>query len=177
VIRNNKFHDIAGRSYGGWGIYFDEGSSGILAENNLVYNTTHGGFHQHYGENNTFRNNIIAFGRDAQIQRTREEDHLSFTFSHNIVYWDSGNLLAGKWPNRVTFDDNIYWKATAGDIKFAGKSFEEWQKAGLDAHSRIADPKFADSKHGNFEIQADANTLGNLFVPFDVSTVGPRLRK
>jgi len=177
IIRNNRFHDIAGLRYGGWGIYFDEGSSDILAENNLVYNTTHGGFHQHYGQNNTFRNNIIAFGRDAQIQRTREEDHLSFTFSHNIVYWDTGALLNGKWPNHVAFDDNIYWKVGGGEIKFAGKSFEQWQTAGLDERSRIADPKFTDPKHGNFAIGADANTLGGLFVPFDVSAAGPRTGK
>ena len=46
-IRNNVWHDIAGLRYGGWGIYFDEGSSGIVAESNIVYRTTHeGDFHQ-----------------------------------------------------------------------------------------------------------------------------------
>ena len=65
VIRNNLFHDIAGFRYGGWGIYFDEGTTDILAENNIVYRTTHGGFHQHYGKDNIVRNNIFAFGRDA----------------------------------------------------------------------------------------------------------------
>ena len=72
TIRNNLWHDIAGIRYGGWGIYFDEGSSGILAESNVVYRTTHGGFHQHYGETNIVRNNIFAFARDQQIQRSRD---------------------------------------------------------------------------------------------------------
>ena len=42
AIRNNLWHDCAGLRYGGWGIYFDEGTTEILAENNLVMRTTHG---------------------------------------------------------------------------------------------------------------------------------------
>ena len=110
VIRNNLFHDVAGLKYGGWGIYFDEGTTRILAENNLVYRTTHGGFHQHYGKENTFRNNIIALGRDAQIQRSRLEDHQSFRFERNIVYWNKGPLFSGSWDKiNAAFDGNTYW--------------------------------------------------------------------
>jgi len=50
TIRNNLWHEHRGHPLGGWGNYFDEGSSGIVAESNVVYRTTHGGFHQHYGE-------------------------------------------------------------------------------------------------------------------------------
>ena len=125
--------------YGGWGIYFDEGTTHILAENNLVYRTTHGGFHQHYGLENTFRNNILAFRRDAQIQRTRVENHKSFTFEDNIVLWDQGDLLAGSgWEKQnVTFDHNIYWHARPGEIRFAGRNWDQWRGAGLDLHSAI----------------------------------------
>jgi len=42
MIRGNLFHDIAAYAYGGWGIYFDEGTTGIVAERNLVYRAKSG---------------------------------------------------------------------------------------------------------------------------------------
>ena len=39
VLRNNLIHDMSSFTYGGWGIYPDEGSTGMLIENNVVYRT------------------------------------------------------------------------------------------------------------------------------------------
>ena len=178
VIRNNHFHDIAGLRYGGWGIYFDEGTSKVVAENNLVYRTTHGGFHQHYGADNVVCNNVFAFGRDAQIQRSRLEDHLSFTFEKNIVYWDRAVLLTGDWSKlNVAFDYNTYWQAGGEKFDFAGRTWDQWRQAGMDGHSRIADPGFVDPQHGDFHLKGgvERNLLG--FVPSDSAAAGPRPRK
>lgn len=174
-IRFNRFHDIAGLRYGGWGIYFDEGTTHILAENNLVYRTTHGGFHQHYGKENIFRNNIIAFGRDNQVQRTRLEDHTSFTFERNIVLWDEGVLLTGNWGKmNAVFDHNTYWYRGKGDIRFANKTFEQRQQAGMDEHSKIADPYFASPMEGDFRLTEKSKQALAGFEPFDLSSIGPR---
>jgi hypothetical protein len=168
VIRGNVFHDIAAFNYGGWGIYFDEGTTEIVAEDNLVYRTTHGGFHQHYGRDNTVRNNIFAFGRDAQLQRTRVEPHRSFTFERNIVFWQRGPLLAGRWTERnADFDNNLYWRTDdPGSISFAGQSFASWQEAGADVHSRIADPLFAAPERGDFALSPGSPALTLGFKPF-----------
>jgi hypothetical protein len=175
VIRGNRFHDVAGLKYGGWGIYFDEGTTHILAENNLVYQTTHGGFHQHYGKENIFRNNILAFARDAQIQRSRIEDHRSFTFEQNVVLWDQGSLLSGDWKKlNVAFDHNTYWRMDGGEFRCGDQTWQAWQQAGMDVHSKIANPKLANPTEGDFTLTAESQAALAGFKPFDLSKVGPR---
>jgi hypothetical protein len=175
VIRHNSFHDIDSFDYGGWGIYFDEGSTGIVAEDNLVYRTKTGGFHQHYGKDNTVRNNIFAFARIGQLQRTRDESHLGFTFEQNLVTWTVGPLLHGNWNNTAAFvlNRNLYWNAE-GDhaLTFAGLTLEQWQAKGQDRDSLIADPLFADPAQGDFRLRegSPATTIG--FKPFALSGFG-----
>lgn len=175
IIRNNLIHDCISYGYGGWGIYTDEGSSEILIENNVVYNTKTGGFHQHYGRDNIVRNNIFAFATDYQLQRTREEQHNSFTFERNIVYYNSGVLLGSNWSNdKFKMDYNIYWDASGRPVTFAGVSFEEWKKRGHDVHSLITDPKFVNAEKFDFRLQPDSPAFGLGFKEIDVSRVGPR---
>jgi hypothetical protein len=180
-INNNLWHDIAGLQYGGWGIYFDEGSSSIIAESNLVYHTTHGGFHQHYGATNIVRNNIFAFGRDHQLQRTRPEPHVSFSFQTNIVYFDQGVLLGGNWSNdQYRMDRNLYFDARPGakpdDLRFAGDALSQWRARGHDGHSVVADPLFVAPRENDFRLRSGSPALRLGFQPLDLTAVGPRQR-
>ena len=168
-IRRNVFHDIAGRVYGGWGIYFDEGTTNIRAEENLVYRTKHGGFHQHYGKENIFRNNILAFGTEYQVARTRFEPHMSFAFERNIILWSGGPVLFGSMrDSNLIMDRNLYWPVQ-GSFRYDSLDFSGWQRTGRDVHSLVADPGFADAAGGDFRLRegSPAFTLG--FRPFDLS--------
>ena len=173
VERNNLCHDVTRYAYGGWGIYTDEGSSQITIENNLVYRTQDGGFHQHYGRENLVRNNIFALGQQAQIRRSRQEAHLSFTFEHNIVYWKEGKLLDGTWKdNQFQLDYNLYWPAAGQPIHFGQESLAEWHKRGHDVHSQVADPLFVDPEHGDFNLKPDSPAAKIGFQAIDVSQIG-----
>lgn len=176
-ILNNLWHDVQGIRYGGWGIYFDEGSSGIVAESNIVYRTTHGGFHQHYGATNLVANNIFAFARDHQLQRSRQESHVSFSFVTNIVYFDFGVLLGGSWSNdQFKMDWNTYFDARPGakPLKFLDASFEQWRGRGHDGHSINADPLFVAPREFDFRLRPKSPVFKEGFQPIDMSKVGPR---
>jgi parallel beta-helix repeat protein len=177
VERNNLCHDVTRYEYGGWGLYTDEGSSQILLENNIVYRTQDGGFHQHYGRENIVRNNIFALGEEAQLRRTREEAHRSFTFERNIVYWETGKLLDGAWSNgQFLFDHDLYWQAGGQPIQFGRDSLAEWQQRGQDAHSWVADPLFADPAHGDFTLKPGSPAAIIGFQPIDMGQIGRTAR-
>jgi len=177
VLHHNLFHDIDSFDYGGWGIYFDEGTTHILAENNIVYHAKTGGFHQHYGKENIFRNNIVAFCRLDQLQRTREEEHLSFTFERNIVYFDQGTLFGSNWKNdRFKLSHNLYWRTDGKPVVgWNNTPWQDWQAKGHDVDSLIADPMFVDAEHFDFRLKPGSPAAKLGIQPIDLTGVGSTL--
>lgn len=194
VIRYNLIHDVDSNQYGGWGIYHDEGSTHILTEKNLVYNTKYCGFNIHYARECTVRNNIFAFGKIDQLSLGRVEPHVSVYFQNNIVYWTEGVLMRQNkadetyrfWvgPRRkyvelkstTDSDWNIFFnpmqkreEALIGKISFA-----DWQKRGKDTHSRYTDPMFVDAAKRDFRLRPDSPAPAMGFEEFDLSTAGAR---
>ncbi|MEI6232802.1 MAG: right-handed parallel beta-helix repeat-containing protein [Planctomycetota bacterium] len=191
IIRGNHIHHVASHRYGGWGLYNDEGSADVLMENNLVHDTSNSGFHQHYGYANRIRNNIFAFGRTAQIQRSRNEGRLCIIYERNIVVWDPASpLLDGgeaQWKVNPTppmgeprdsaiFRKNLYWP-TDGKIPelLAHKwTWSEWQQMGRDHGSFFANPLFEDIAKRDFRLKPDSPASKIGFKPWDLTVAGVR---
>jgi hypothetical protein len=176
-VSHNLIHDVMCLQYGGWGLYTDEGSTGITMEGNVTYDTTDGGFHQHYGKDNVIRNNVFAFSDEHQVKRSRDEDHLSFTFEKNLIVFDRGELLGSNWTGTTAnflTKGNVYWDYSARPVTFTDKklSLADWQMKGQEIGSVIADPLFVDPTKRDFRLQPGSPALALGIKSIDVSTMG-----
>ena len=182
-VHDNVIHDVRSYAYGGWGLYCDEGSEGIVMERNLCWNTTDGGFHQHFGTGCVIRNNIFAFNRERGAVRTSRavvfDIPCSLHFVNNIVYGESGPLVGrgvrnvgGIWANNLWYD--VRGKEQA---EFDGLKWEDWTASGKETGGVFADPLFADAKGFDFALKPDSPALKLGFKPFDLSSAGSSLKK
>lgn len=174
TVHDNVIHDVYSHDYGGWGLYLDEGSSQIVMENNLVYACKCGAFHQHYGEDNIIRNNIMAWSIWQALQWSRKEDHRSFTFARNIILQDGFPFLSRQatWKEAIgDFDRNCFWDITEKNPYFDDMTPEQFRKI-RDAKTLVADPMFNDPLHGDFSFRSlrTARKIG--FRPFDYTRAG-----
>lgn len=199
VIRNNLIHDVNANHYGGWGIYNDEGSTHLLIENNVVYNTKFSAYNIHFAKEITVRNNVFALARINQLSRGRVEPHKTVFFENNIVYWKEGDLLQDHWEDKSydfyfhpknesgtrevnsTFDMdwNLYYNPDmpVDSLKFGDNTFAEWQERGKDIHSQYADPMFIDPENYDFRLKPDSPAFELGFLPINMSEIGPRIQE
>lgn len=173
VIRYNWLHDTYDYKFGSWGLGLDEGTSGVLVENNLVYNHGHG-LGLHYGHDNVVRNNIIGPCRVDLVGVGRVEDAHFMDFTHNVVYGTVGTLIGGTFDKPTCASDyNVWWDAYAREeLDMNGIPWAEWQARGRDVHSLVADPLFVAPEKGDFRLRPDSPAFAVGFKPFDVSRAG-----
>ncbi len=168
-ISNNVIHHVDSISYGGWGLYNDEGSEGIVLENNLVYDTKDSSYHQHYGRENVVRNNILACSKESQIAVSRPEPHLCVTFLNNLVYWDTKTPVYSKskkpvseGAGKLAWTNNVFYCASAPTIINGPNP------------AIVCDPKFVDPAKRDFRLRKDSPVTAYGFKPWDFSTAGRR---
>ncbi len=107
-----------------------------------------------------------------QLQFTRVEPHLSFSFERNIVLMDCGVLLSGPWDKAtIKMDRNCYWSLPKENLSFLGTPFKVWKK-NKDKHSVVADPLFKNPYALDFEFKSNQTIRKIGFVPFDPKQAG-----
>lgn len=180
VVSENLIHDVSSKNYGGWCLYLDEGASWVTMENNICYNGSDNVFHQHYGQSNTIRNNIFAFGGKAVVCLSRQEHHLQLLLEHNIYYssgenfYEFGYFSEQPGPEELAMHNNLIWNAANAPILYQDLTLEQWQAMDFESGCIVADPCFADPENGDFTMPADSPAYAMGFRKIDLSDVGPR---
>ncbi|MFQ3548582.1 MAG: right-handed parallel beta-helix repeat-containing protein [Armatimonadota bacterium] len=193
IIRYNKVvntHSIVTDQNGkfkypsmAWGIYLDANSHGNTVFGNVVANTYHGALNINDGKHNIIDNNIFVNGTISQVwlatlaypERKTSEN----TFTRNIIYYSNPNSklfqirLFDKSKGISHSNKNLFW-STATNLNIANNitpvgSFKDWQNAGFDKDSIIADPLFVDIENNNFNLKpvSPAWKLGFKPIPFE----------
>lgn len=211
-VLNNKIHDITDAStqdadgYGGMGIYLDKDTGNVDVENNLVYRVTHMALQQTCGpqtpnSSNTYKNNILAFGRRGMVLQGCESPAANvkqFDFTGNIVLYGYKSELqqgcaycyGGKCTAIQNYANNLYCYGGVGGscdtpsyaffttnsscATSTHMAFNQWQSLGEDVGSMVGSPMFVDPFYpaDNFSLQSSTNASKIGFVPFNVNAPG-----
>lgn len=180
VIRGNLLRDNRKSQFTQehWqlGLYLDEGSAGMLVENNLLYHVGTHGFNSNGGAQNVIRNNILGpvYGNHEPFIRCHNKPYAKENlFEHNLCWCDSPNLADAVWDQGLMLcRSNLYWNIEGKPFGWKGKSFAEWQALGQDAGSVVADPQFVDPENGDFRLKPGSPAFALGFKEFDYRRAG-----
>lgn len=193
VVRGNIVYRVYQKNYGGWGIYLDEGSSHILVENNVAYDTGSETLHLNSGRENIIRNNIFAFGQFGGFRHSNRKEHIGLTLSRNIFMTDGAPIFYMGWNNGVEdrsflSDTNLLWDVSGRPIQHRDSRWDEeagkyvyhdiphaaFLATNRDLNSVIADPGFADAAERDFRMPADSPAGKIGFLSFEAGRKGAR---
>jgi hypothetical protein len=159
-----------------WGIYIDGESSNWIVRENVVIGNVLGGVFINGGHDNVIENNILMNGLQGQIAYSDYAQHgIGNVFKHNIVMWSdpkAGLLWSRDWvkdPKHIDADNNLYWH-----IGGQAPELPDLQKAGLDAHSLVADPLFVNAAKEDFRLKPGSPALKLGIEPIDLNGVGAK---
>ena len=172
-IHHNVITDVYSWDFRGWGIYADEGTSGVLVEKNVVSRCTSGGYHLHYGANNVVRNNIFAWGEKSQFTLTAVNVENPLILSNNIFIMESGALLSGAAVDKKEFiiNNNCYWSISDKLPQVQNIDVLTWIQR-KDSSSVFQDPFFKDPQNGDFRLKKKNICKMIGFVEFDYQKAG-----
>jgi hypothetical protein len=181
TIHHNRIHDVKN----GNGLQFDQGTSFLTAEKNLIYRVGKHGVACNQGYERVVRNNLFVNAGESLINM-RQVGNFSgetvMTFEHNIYQFSDSSDLIGRGGSETlfqmdtVFDHNLYDSTTGNPLLVDNnQSFASWQTAGGDVNS-VTDvaPVFADPANDDYRLDnaAAIDALIN-FEEWDHSAVGP----
>lgn len=85
LLERNWIHDIRCATYGGWGIYLDEATSGAEIRENIIYDVSSEAIHLHYGRSNAVAGNLLVGGAHGVIALTRAEEGNALAVTGNVL--------------------------------------------------------------------------------------------
>ncbi len=180
VVSNNVISEVFGYDTAAWGLYADEGSEGIVFENNIVSHTEFGGINQHFGSGCVFRNNIVAYNDARGCLSTQRREAFGVPsqvhVTGNIFYTHKGPLACrGSMSVDGVWAHNVWWKEGGTEADdFDGRSAEGFLASGRAYGDVVADPLFVDARNGDFRLKPDSPALKLGFKEWDASLAGPR---
>lgn len=167
TIQNNRF-EIASPMFG---IDLDDQSSNYLQQNNLLIG---GGLKVQWSRYNTYQNNILVNGAVVDVHSPWSQDY--HVVKNNIIVGNvayslySINSLSTDIASKgLTIDYNLLYNSGQDPhiCQWLARStfpftWAQWQAAGLDAHSVLADPQFTSPTTGDYTVKdgSPALTLG-----------------
>lgn len=200
LVDANLVRRVTAYNFAGNGAYTDENVAGVTFSNNAFAGLSHNAIYFHCGLNLTAQNNIL-FGGDAQQEGQTSllgmcntggvapaEANISATVTRNVfvvvgaasTLFEAGELAP---TANVSFDANVYWAASprnASSLAFPpgnSRTFAQWQAAGEDGSSAVADPLIANAGAGDgadWTLLPASPALSRGFQQLDFSNVGPR---
>jgi len=179
--------DASGRimtPYFTWGIYLDDFSGGTTVEGNIVSGTVFGGLDLHGGSGNTVVNNVFVDGSVGNLWvQPIDASMQGNVYYSNIIVYQEPTARCWYTPNwhrsaLQSVDYNLYWHT--GGLDFSTSSlfspegaFPQWQAAGFDLSSRIADPLFVDPLNHDYRLMAGSPAYDLGFQDIPVDQIGP----
>ena len=197
VINGNVVHDVemVKGGYGGWGIYMDAFTGGMIVENNIVYDCSQESFNSSQGNGNIIRNNIFAFGKTGSMSDRSSDGNCAFSLERNIIVTNFAPIyrFAPENKNQTNFtdDSNLIWdyalqsaySCIEGTFEHLGtveeirakvdENIRYNQSLGYYKNILIADPLFVDAEKRDFTLSENSPAFKIGFEPIDASDVGP----
>lgn len=177
IIRDNEILDTHGYGYPigmdyvspyfSWGIYLDDITSGTTIQGNVIARIGRGGVMIHGGGDTLVENNIVVEPTQFALENLPIGEPLfGNRFLRNVLMFQGETAApyrSGQWiEGLIEIGSNLVWPLGdevwvdlgAGGGRY--DSWSEWQAAGIDIGSMLADPLFTASEDDDYRLQPDS---------------------